>query len=113
MRFSANKIGNAAAWVFIFVLIGAALAMAEVLGFMGLLILGAVTSLICARAEMDQDTPTWGAEVFKARMDQRGSPEERQARLEERRAFVSPIRFYRWCGIFLAAVGLAGFLWQR
>jgi hypothetical protein len=112
MRFSASNIANAAAWVTIFVLIGAALAMAEMLGFMGLLILGAATALVCVRAEMDQATPTWGTEVFKARMDQSGSPEQRAALSEERRRFVSPLRFYRWYGIFLVAIGLAGFLWQ-
>lgn len=102
MRFSAST-----------VLICTAVVMADVLGFMGLLILGSATWLVCARAEMDQDTPTWGTEVFRARLDRTSSPEQRAAMLDERRAFTSPLRFYRWCGIFLTIVGLAGFVWQQ
>ena len=87
--------------------------MATLLGFMGLLILGMITWLVCVLADLNQDTPTWGTEVFKARMGSHGSPEQRAAMLEERRAFVSPLRFYRWCGVFLAVIGFAGFVWQQ
>ena len=80
---------------------------------MGLLLLGSATWLVCVAAELDQDAPTWGAEVFKARMNERRSPEQQAAMLEERQAFVSPLRFYRRCGMFLAAIGGAGFIWQQ
>ncbi len=113
MRFSASNVANAAAWAVIFGLIGAAIVVADVLGFLGLLILGAMTWLVCVRAEMDQDAPTWGAEVFRARMKGGGSPEQRAAMLEERHAFLSPLHLCRRGGMFLTVVGLAGFIWQR
>ena len=113
MRFSAGTFANAAAWGVIVLLIGAAVLMANRLGFMGLLLLGSATWLVCVRAELDQDTPTWGTAVFKARMDGRRSPEQQAAMLEERRAFTSPLRFYRRCSMVLAAVGAAGFIWQQ
>ncbi len=113
MRFSAGTVANAAAWGVIVLLIGAAVLVANRLGFMGLLLLGSATWLVCIRAELDQDTPIWGVEVFKARMDGRGSPEQHAAMLEERRAFTSPLRFYRRCGMVLAAAGVAGFIWQQ
>jgi hypothetical protein len=113
MRFSAGTVANATAWVIIVLLIGAAALVANRLGFMGLLFLGSATWLICIKAELDQDVPTWGTEVFKARMDGHRSPEQRGAMLEERRAFVSPLRFYRRCGMALAAVGAAGFILQQ
>lgn len=113
MRFSAGTVANAAAWGVIALLVGAAALTANRLGFMGLLLLGSATWLVCARAELDQDAPTWGTEVFKARMGERRSPEQHAAMLEERRAFVSPLRFYRRCGMVLAAVGGAGFIWQQ
>lgn len=113
MRFSASNVANAAAWAVIFGLIGVAIVMADVLGFIGLLILGAVTWLVCVRAEMDQDAPTWGTEVFKARMKGGSSPEQRAAMLEEQHAFTSPLRLYRRSGMFLTFVGLFGFIWQQ
>ena len=113
MRLSAGAVANAVAWGAIVLLIGAAVLMVNRLGFMGLLLLGSATWLVCTRAELDQDTPTWSTEVFKARMDGRRSPEQHAAMLEERRAFTSPLRFYRRCGMVLAAVGAAGFIWEH
>ena len=113
MRFSAGTVANAVAWGVIVLLIGAAVLVASRLGFMGLLLLGSATWLVCLRAELDQDTPTWGTAMFKARMDGRRSPEQHAAMLEERQAFTSPLRFYRRCGMVLAAVGAAGFIWQQ
>ena len=113
MRLSSSAVANAAAWGVIAVLIGAAVLVANRLGFMGLLLLGSATWLVCTRAELDQGTPTWGTAVLKAGMDGRRSPEQHAAMLEERRAFVSPLRFYRRCGMVLAAVGAAGFVWQQ
>ena len=83
------------------------------LGFVGLFLLGGLTVLICVLAELDQDAPTWGIEVFKARMSQRRSPEQHADMLAERQAFISPILFYRRCGLVLTAVGAAGFAWQQ
>lgn len=113
MRFSAGIIANAAACGVIVLLIGAAVLMTNRLGFMGLLLLGSATWLVCIMAELDQDAPTWGTEVFKARLGARRSPEQHAAMLEERRTFVSPLCFYRRCGMILAAVGGAGFVWQQ
>ena len=112
MRVSPGNAANAAAWAIIVALICAAIVLADVLGFVGLLILGGATWLVCVRAEMDQDMPAWGTEVFRARMDRTGSPEQRAAMFDEARTFTSPLRFFRRCGIFLAVVGLAGFVWQ-
>ncbi len=113
MKRSAGTVANAAAWGVIVVLIGAAALVANRLGFIGLLLLGSATWLVCIRAELDQDAPTWGTAVFKASMDGRRSPEQHAAMLEERRAFASPLRFYCRCGMVLAAVGVAGFIWQQ
>ncbi len=113
MRFSAGTVASALAWGVIVLLIGAAVLMTNRLGFMGLLLLGSATWLVCIMAELDQDAPTWGTEVFKARLDARRSPEQHAAMLEERQAFVSPLRFYRRCGMILAAVGSVGFVWQQ
>ncbi len=114
MRFSAHSAANAAAWVVLVAIFCVAVVLTRLLGFAGLFLLGGMTWLVCLRAEMDHDAPTWGAEVFKAQLErQQYSPEQRASMLEERRVFVSPLRFYRWCGIFLAAVGLIGFVWQN
>ncbi len=112
IRFSAGSAANLAAWAVFGVLICAAVVAVAVLGFVGLLILGGATWLICTMAELNHDAPTWGTDVFKARMGGAGSPEQRAAMHDERRAFLSPVRFYRNCGIFLALVGAAGVGWQ-
>ncbi len=114
MRFSVNAVANAIAWVVIAVLIGAAMVVAEIFGAVGLMLLGGMTALVCARAEMDQDVPTWGVAVFKARMSgDKATPEQHAAMASERQALVSPLRFYRWCGLFLVAAGAAIFIWQQ
>jgi hypothetical protein len=82
------------------------------LGFAGLLVLGLLTAFICGHAELQDDLPAAGTALFRARMERPRSPEERHARAEEGRAFVSSLRFYKWCGIRLAAIGLAGFAFQ-
>ena len=113
MRVSAGAVANAAAWGVIVLLVGAAVLIVNRLGFVGLLLLGSATWLVCIRAKLDQDIPAWGTEVFKVRMDGRRSPEQQAAMLEERRAFTSPLRFYRRCGMVLTAIGAAGFIWQQ
>ncbi len=101
MRLSAGAVLNAAAWVVCFGLICLAGVVTYALGFLGLALLGGATTLVCVMAELDNDVPTWGTEVFRARMDHGRSPEQRAAHHAERAAFVSPIRFYRNCGITL------------
>ena len=112
MKFSPYAFGNLVAWGVLAALALLALVIADRLGFVGLLVLGALTWLICSMARMDQDAPTWGMEVFRARMRDGGSPEQRAAGSAEREAFLSPLRFYARCGMVLAAVGAAGFCWQ-
>lgn len=113
MRFSASSAANAIAWAVVMLLIVAGLWLANRLGFIGLLLLGGMTCLVCIMAELDRNAPTWGTEVFKAQMDRRHSPEQKAAALEEDRVFLSPLRFYRWCGVFLMLVGVVGFAVQK
>jgi len=82
------------------------------LGFVGLLILGGATALVCTMAELNEDSPTWGAHVFRARTEGGGSPERRAQLDAERQAFMSPRRFYRRCGFALAVIGAIGVAWQ-
>ncbi len=74
------------------------------LGFVALLLLGLVTWLVCLRAGLNEDVPTWSTEVFRARMTDRhrAHPSEAHAALT----------FYRRCGILLTAVGAAGCAWM-
>ena len=88
-----------------------AVVMTILLGPFGLVILGLLTLLVCSQFTLDEHAPTWGARVFAARMAAGGSPEDRAAAAEARRAALAPIRFYRWCGLFLVTVGCAGVAW--
>lgn len=111
-RFSATALGNAVAWGGFVVLLCVAVWVAQALGFAGLFLLGGVTWLVCSRAAMDSETPTWGVEVMRARMTRARSVEERAAVEHERQAFASPLRFYGRCGMALAGAGAVGFAWQ-
>jgi hypothetical protein len=113
MRSTAGEIGNALAWAVLFALIGVAVLIANRLGFVGLLILGLFTWVICVHVELDDDTPTAGVAVFRARMAAERSPERRAAALADRRVRLSPVPFYRWCGIALTLIGAGGFAWQH
>ncbi len=112
MRFSPGAIGNAIAWIALCGLALVAILVANRLGFFGLLILGVLTVLVCTLASLNDDVPTWGTEVFKARMSEGGSPEQLASARAERRAFISPFVFYRRCGIGLTVIGATGFAWQ-
>ncbi|MBP0494934.1 hypothetical protein [Roseomonas indoligenes] len=112
MRFSEGSAANTLAWGVLGLLFCASVAMVTVLGFVGLLLLGGLTTLVCVLAELNQDTPTWGIGVFKARMDSSGSPEQRAAMLADRQTLTSPIRFYRRCGLALVGLGIAGAIFQ-
>jgi hypothetical protein len=114
MRFSASTVANAAAWAVLLGLIGVAFVMVVVLGPFGLILL---TLFICTSIDLREDTPTWGIEVFKARMARQGSPEQRAAVQWEKGAHCGPIAVLslgwggagcrRYCWICMAAIGLA------
>jgi hypothetical protein len=112
MRFSAGNIANAAAWAVVLGLVAVAIVLVNLWGPFGLIILGLLTLLICTRFSLYDQTPTWGTEVFRARMASHGSPEQRAAMQAERHANEAPVRFYRWCGVVLLVAGVAGFAWQ-
>jgi hypothetical protein len=113
MRFSASTVLNAAAWAVLLGLIAVAFVLVEIWGPFGLILLGLPTVFICTASHLYQDVPTVSVEVFKARMARGGSPEQRAAMFDERQALLSPLRFYRWCGVVLIIAGLAGFIWQQ
>jgi hypothetical protein len=94
------------------VLIAMAFVMVQVLGPAGLIVLGLITLFICTQYHLNDDVPVAGTEVFRARQANRFSPEQRAAMHEEKRVSLSPLRFYRWCGIALLVAGVAGFVWQ-
>ena len=112
MRLSAGAVANAAAWSVIGLLIAAAVLITNRLGFAGLFLLGGVTWLVCTLASLDQKVPTWSVDVFRAAMDRPRSAEGRAAANADHQSLLSPLRFYGWCGAFLAGVGAAGFAWQ-
>jgi hypothetical protein len=113
MRTTAGEIANAIAWALVLVLAGVAIVVADVLGFVGVFILGLFTWMICTHMELDDATPTFGTSVFRASMSPERSSERRAAALAERQSRLSPLRFYRWCGIALTSIGAGGFVWQR
>lgn len=82
------------------------------LGFAGLFLLGCLTWLVCTRASLNQVVPTWGVDVFRAAAERPRSVEGKAAADADHQAVMPPLRFYGWCGAFLAAVGAAGFAWQ-
>ena len=84
-----------------------------ILGPFGLILLGLADLLVCTLFGLNEDAPTWGTQVFSARMQGGQSPEQRAAMLEQRHAMLAPLRFYRWCGVLLIAAGVAGFGWQQ
>lgn len=112
MRPSSRSIANGVAWIGIFALIGLSLGLVSVLGFPGVLILGLLTTLICVRAELSDDVPTWSRALFESRLPRSRSLEAHAADLEVRDASRSPLRYYRGCGLILIAAGLVGTAWQ-
>jgi len=109
----AAEIGNAVAWAAVLVLAAVAILVAYLLGFFGLAMLGLFTWMICTHMQLDDDTPAASAAIFRARMRPVRSPEQSAAARAERQARISPLGFYRRCGIALTAIGVAGFLWQH
>jgi len=113
MLISPGTVANAAAWAILFGLIGVAFVLVVVLGPFGLILLGLFTLFVCTSVGLREDAPTWGTEVFKARTASHSSPEQRAAMAEERERSLAPLRFYRWCGVALIVVGIAGFAWMQ
>ena len=113
MRSTAGEIANALAWAALLGLAGVAILIADRLGFAGLFLLGMLTWVICVQMELSDDTPTASIAVFRARMAPERSPERRAAARAERQVRLSPLPFYRWCGVVLTGVGAVGFVWQR
>jgi hypothetical protein len=113
MRLSASSVANGTAWAILIGLIGAAFVLVVVLGPFGLILLGLLTLFICTSVQLREDAPAWGIEVFKARTASQVSPEQRAAMAEEKARSLAPLRFYRWSGLALLVVGIAGFAWQQ
>ena len=113
MRGWLGEIVNAIAWVALCGLIAVAILIADRLGFFGLVILGLFTWLICTHLELDDETPTASVAVFRSRLQPPPSPEQRAAARDDRWVRLSPLRFYRWCGVALTGIGAAGFAWQH
>ncbi len=98
------------AWAAIALLIAAALAVANRLGFAGLLVLGLLTAFVCGHAELQNDIPAAGTAIFQARMDRRHAADELRGRAKEESGFIASLRFFKWCGLGLALTGLIGFI---
>ncbi len=113
MSLSASALANAAAWAVLIGLIGVAFVMVVVLGPFGLILLGLLTLFVCTSVPLREDAPTWGTEVFKARIVSRSSPEQRAAMAEERTRSFASLKFYRWYGVVLLVAGITGFAWQQ
>ena len=112
MRVSPGGAANVAAWAATLLLLCAAAVLVIRLQFVGLMLLGGMVLLVGTMADLDQNVPTWGTEVFRARMSKRRSPEQAMQAAEEHRGFTLTLRFFRRCGLVLAGFGLAGFAWQ-
>ena len=96
-----GRVGNWLAGAVLVALAALAVLAVNRLGFAGLVALGLLALLVCTMATLNEDVPTWGEHVFRARMERRGSP-------------AGPdLGFYRWCGVVLTATGVAGFVWQN
>jgi hypothetical protein len=112
MRLSPSTVAEAVAWAVIFVLVAAALVFAPVLGFPGLLILGLLTALVCASAELSDDVPTWSQSLFASRGPRPSTPEERAAEADASKLRLSPLRLGKRLGFVLIAAGLLGTAWR-
>ena len=75
------------------------------LGAFGVILFALFIIFICTSAELHEHTPTSATES-------RRPPEQRTGIAEERARSVAPIKFYRWCGIILLVIGIAGFVWK-
>jgi hypothetical protein len=121
MRFYVDKVANALAWAAIIVLLAGAFVIARFAGFLGLVVLGLIAAVICLRVEADEHNPfVWARADFDAALKSEqvygqnsNSAEQFAVTAAERREFISPFRFVRWCGIAVAAIGAVGFVWRQ
>ena len=74
------------------------------LGAFGVILFGLFVIFICTSGELRENSPT--SAVGR-------SPEQRAAFAEERVRAVAPLKFYRWCGIVMLVIGIAGFVWEQ
>jgi hypothetical protein len=102
MKPRTHIVGNGLGWLALALLFGIAVVMVDVLGFVGLIILGAATAMICTRAAIAESRT--GSPPSR--------PEERAALSAEQEASLAPLRFFSRCGLAVAAIGAAGFAWQ-
>ena len=105
------RVANALGWLGIAAIIVVALVVANLLGFLGLFLIGGLGWLVCTRAALSNDVPTWSAPSFAAHLEQR-SPEQQAAEAAQRQSSLLPLRSYGPCAMVLTAIGAAGFAWQ-
>ena len=74
------------------------------LGAFGVILFGLFVIFICTSGELREHSPTLAVGR---------SPEQRAAIAEERLRSVAPLKFYRWCGIVMLVIGIAGFVWEQ
>ena len=88
MRFSVTGMANAVAWAVLFGLIAVAFVMVVILGPFGLVLLGLLTLFVCISVSLREENPTWGPEVFKARIRVTAlqNSRQRKRRKESRRS---------------------------
>jgi hypothetical protein len=86
------------------VLVGMASIGFAFLGAFGVILCGLFVIFICTSGELREHSPT-SAVV--------GSPEQRADIAEERVRSVAPLKFYRWCGIVMLVIGIAGFVREQ
>ena len=110
MRITAAAIANGAAWAVFAVIFALAVVMADVLGFLGLFILGVITWMVCVRAGQEDD-PYWLTARPRTE-NRRSAPEEQASRMAHWQTTLEPVRFFARCGMALTAIGAAGFAWQ-
>ena len=113
-RSTAATMATALAWAGLIILLAIAFALVDRFGFAGLLILGLATSLVGVGAELHEETPSGHLEALRGQRSarERETVEEQASRRHAHQAFLTPLRFYRWCGVALTGLGLAGTLWQ-
>ena len=89
MRISALAIANGLAWAAFGLIFAATVVMADVLGFLGLFIIGAITWMVCVRAGQD-DNPDWQTSARRISTAAAEQPEQRAARLSSWQAALPP-----------------------
>jgi hypothetical protein len=112
MRMSPGGLANGAAWAVLLGLAAMAIVLVVILGPFGLVLLGLLTVFVCSQFTLDEHAPTWGRHVFGAAMDDAVPPEQRAAQAAARQVALSPVHYYRWCGVVLLLAGVAGVAWQ-